>query len=236
MAIPLPVSVDGLARLGLREPDAAAWEIAELAEAIFGPFDPEVAAAWAAAGERDLGPADLRALLTEAAAAHDPLELLAPIPEARALLERRMRWRWSSGRARALGHPTSLQGRTWASLSQAARAEVREGLGDLAAYQGAQVRRHRPRRGDLDTFLVELARIYARHAARPVEPLAVPHSPQSRFIRLAGAVLEGLPRTADGAARVHPGLRTIRGLSSRWERWTAHATGRGEEDTDEPEG
>jgi hypothetical protein len=87
----LPVSPDTLTRFGLREPETAAQEIAELAEAIFGPFDPEVAKVWNMAAERKRGYADQSALLSEAGEAGDPLLFLADFPDARAMLHRRMR-------------------------------------------------------------------------------------------------------------------------------------------------
>jgi hypothetical protein len=221
---PLPVSPDTLIRFGFRESDAsaAAQDIAELAEAIFGPFDPEVAEGWALSAAQDLSPADLRELLAEAATAPDPLAFLAPFQRARAMLERRMRWRWSSLRARALGHPADLRGQGWPALSEGARTEVREALRELSAFEDTRVPRHRPPREDLDTFLRELAVIYARHTDYPHHETRLNANPQSRFIELATVVLEGLPPWGDGQPRLSRNLRSVKGLASRWQRIKDH--------------
>jgi hypothetical protein len=228
---PHPITATDLLRFGFREEtaEAAALEIAELAHAIFGPFDPEAAEGWALSDAEDLGPADLRACLAEAARAEDPLAFLATIPDARALLERRMAWRWSTLQARSLGHPSSLRDQTWSTLSEVAQEEVREALKELAALEDARVLRHRPERGDLDTFLSELAGIYLVHvrqtgdrAARAGRQLRqrtdVPHSPTSRFIQLADLILSRLVLPLPDDLRLHPGWRSVRGLSDRWKR------------------
>jgi hypothetical protein len=220
----LPVSPDTLLGFGfdVATVEAAAQETAELAEAVFGPFDPEVAEGWALSAAQDLSPADLRELLAEAATAPDPLAFLAPFRRARAMLDRRMRWRWSSLRARALGHPPGLRGRIWFSLSEAARAEVRENLKELSDFEDTRVPRHRPRREDLDTFLRELARIYARYTHYPRHEIGLDSNPDSRFIELASRVLEGLPPMEDGQPRLSRNLRSVKGLASRWQRIKEH--------------
>jgi hypothetical protein len=227
----LPVSAADLLRFGFREStaEAAAQEITGLVQVVFGPFDPEAAEGWAASEEQDLGPADLRGALAAAAKADDPLAFLAVLPDARVLLERRMAWRWSSRRARALGHPTSLQDQTWSTLSEVARTEVRENLKELAAFANTRVLRHRPEREDLDTFLSELAEIYVVHAQqagdravrarhRLLRRTDVPHSPTSRFIRLADLILSRLSLPLADNDRLHPNWRSVRGLSERWKR------------------
>jgi hypothetical protein len=229
--LPFPVSPAGLINFGFRvsTSKAAAQEIAELAHAVFGPFDPEAAEVWALSEKEDLGPAELRQRLAEAAQAEDPLVFLAAYPDAQAMLERGMRLRWSSRRARDLGHPASLEGQTWSSLSEGARAEVKGALGELEAYADTQVLRYRAGRDDLDTFLSELAEIYVMHArqaedrgVRARRPLRhrtdVPHSPTSRFIQLANRVLSGIPRPLPDDLRLDPNLWTARSLSIRWKR------------------
>lgn len=229
--LPHPVSPADLIRFGFGEAtaDEAAQEIAELAHAIFGPFDLEAAEGWAQSEAQDLGPADLRACLMEAATAGDPLAFLAPISEARARLGRRMAWRWSTQRAQSLGHPASLEGQTWLTLSEAARDEVRGALRELAAYANTRVLRGRPERGDLDTFLSELAEIYVVHAQqagdravrarhRLLRRTDVPHSPTSRFIKLADLILSRISLPLADDDRLHPNWWNLRGLSDRWKR------------------
>ena len=224
------VPLYALSRLGLGEPEAAAAAIAELVEAVFGPFDPEKAEWWAAAGTSDLSPKDLRHLLAEAARDDDPLAFVLPFQDAKAMLARRMRWRWSSRRARALGHPTSLDGQTWASLSEIARSEVREALLELAAYEVRKVEHHRPKRHDLDTLLRELALIHAHHTGFLHDHMTVPHSPTSRFIQLADLVLTHLPLDASSQPWVNRNLWTPNALSERWRRIKAHERSGGDED------
>jgi hypothetical protein len=184
--------------------------------------------------------------LAEAVLAEDPLTFLAPHREALTLLRQTMRVRWSGRQARALWHPEDLRGQTWSSLSGVAQAEVRNALRGLAAFADTRVLRHRSPREDLDTFLRELAEIFVIHtgpegdrrvrAGRPLwHRTDVPHTPTSRFIQLAELVLAQLPPLPSGEARVHPNLRTARGLSERWKRIKLHeATGRdGLDDPDE---
>jgi hypothetical protein len=242
-----PLPADTLFRFGLRKAtaEAAAQDIAELVDGIFGPFDPEVAEGWALSQAQDLGPAKLRQVLAEAVLAEDPLTFLAPHREALTVLRQAMRVRWSGRQARALGHPEDLRGQTWA-FSEGAQAEVRDALRQLSAFADTRVLRHRSPREDLDTFLRELAEIFVIHtgpegdrrvrAGRPLwHRTDVPHTPTSRFIQLAELVLAQLPPLPSGEARVHPNLRTTRGLSERWKRIKLHeATGRdGLDDPDE---
>lgn len=232
--LPHPVSPVDLIRLGFdgATAEAAAQEIAELVHVVFGPFDPVVAEGWALSAVQAPDPALMRRILGDAADADDPLASLASEREALAMLERHLRPRWSSSRGRALGHPRDLQGQTWSSLSPAARDEVREALRHLRGFWASRVRRHRPKRDDLDTFLRELAEIFVQYGGsspqvgRLVRPTDVPHSDRSRFIQLAEVVLAGLPPLPSGRPRIAVGERTARGLSERWERIKRHeATG-----------
>jgi hypothetical protein len=219
----LPVSPATLTRFGLREPETAAQEIAELAEAIFGPFDPEVAEVWNAAAERKRDHADQSALLFDAAAASDPLLFLADFPDACAMLHRRMRSRWfSSLRARALGHPPDLKGQTWSSLSEAARDEVRQALRELSGFERQHVRRGTPQRARLDTFLRELAVIYARYTDYPDHEMGLSSHIGGDFIGLAQTILAGLPRLENGKPRVHLTEQTAGALSNRWQSIRKH--------------
>jgi hypothetical protein len=219
----LPVSPDTLTRFGLREPETAAQEVAELAEAIFGPFDPEVAEVWHAAAERKRDYADQSTLLSDAAAASDPLRFLEDFPDARAMLHRRMRWRWfSSLRARALGHPPDLKGQTWSSLSDAAREEVRQALGELSTFERQHVRRGTPQRTKLDTFLRELAVVYARYTDYSYHEIGLSSHIDGSFIGLAQAILAGLPRLENGRPRVHLTAQTATALSTRWQKIKKH--------------
>jgi hypothetical protein len=219
----LPVARAIVARFDLREPEAAAQEISELAEALFGPFDPELAAVWNAAGERKRNYADQSDLLSDAAEASDPLLFLDDFPDARATLHRRMRWRWvSSLRARALGHPPDLRGQTWLSLSEPAREEVREALRELSTFERQHVRRGTPQRAKLDTFLRELAVIYARTTDYPYHEIGLSSHIEGGFIGLAQAILAGLPRREDGTPRVHLTEQTAGALSARWQKIKKH--------------
>lgn len=221
--IVLPVSPTTLARFGLREPEAAAQEIAELAEAIFGPFDPVEAEVWNAAGERKRDYADQSTLLSDAAEARDPLRFLDDFPDARAMLHRRMHSRWfSSLRARALDHPPDLKGQTWSSLSEAVRDEVRQALRDLAAFERQHVRRGTKQRAKLDTFLRELAVIYARYTDYSYHEIGLSSHMGGNFIGLAQAILAGLPRLENGRPRVHLSEQTAGALSKRWRNIKKH--------------
>jgi hypothetical protein len=215
----LPIFQDTLIRFGFRESDAAvaAQEISELTEAIFGPFDPEVAEVWHAAAKRKRGHADQSTLLLDAAEARDPLEFLADFPDARALLHRRMRWRWSSLRAQVLGHPPDLHGQTWTSLSDTAREEVLEALRELAALERQHVRRGSGHRDDLDTFLRELAVIFARHTGYCWHEIGLSSYEDGDFIGLAEVILANLPRRENRKPRVHLSSRTASALSARWQ-------------------
>lgn len=241
--LPHPVSAVDLIRLGLNEAaaEAAAQEIAELVYAIFSPFDTVAEDVWAVVKAQDPDAATMRRILGDAAEAEDPLTVVAGHREAWAMLERHLRPRWSSPGRRRLGHPPELQGQTWASLSETAREEVREALRHLRGFWASRVRRNRPKREDLDTFLRELAEIFVVHsregdrASRARSPLwhrtDVPHSATSRFIQLGELVLEHLPPLPTGEHRIAIGERTARGLSERWERIKAHeATGWDESD------
>lgn len=232
--LPYPVFPSDLMRFGFDQSTLAevAREIAELAHAVFGPFDPEAAEGWALSEAEDPDPASLRRILGQAAEAEDPLTSLAFEQDAFAMLERHLRPRWASARGRALGHPPGLQGQTWSSLPETACQEVREALRHLRAVCASQVRRHRPKRDDFDTFLRELAGIFVEFSGpspqvgRPVHSTDVPHSDRSRFIQLAEVVLAGLPPLPSGRPRIALGERTARGLSERWERIKKHeATG-----------
>ena len=209
-ARPWPISPETLVRFRLSDPEAAAREISDLLEGVFGPFEPEAAMIWGLLDEEELSAQEMAALSREAAEAEDPLACLGERSNTvRARLNAWMRMRWAARDARAAGHPSSLVGLTWSALSDGARKMVREGLLHLAIYNGAQVRRGQPRKNRTDTVLDGLAEIYARHTGFTEHHQALPHAERSHFVQFVREILRPhLPLT-----ELEPGA-----IGNRWKR------------------
>lgn len=208
----LPIAPAVLERIKFPRADDLACELYDLLDAVFGPSDPEAREVWRLLDEEELSRKEMRSFFRQAAEAENPLEFVSGDTTARARLNAHMRVRWSTREARRAGHPSSLAGASWASLSDSARLMVREGLLHLAAYEATQVRAGQPPKDRTDTALEGLAEIYARHALFGGSHWELPHSERSRFIQFAVRMLQGhLHRT-----ELEPGA-----IAKRWKRLKA---------------
>ncbi len=210
-ARPWPISPETLVRFRLSDPEAAAREISDLLEGVFGPFEPEAAMIWGLLDDEELSAQETATIFRAAAEADDPLACLGERSStARARLNAWMRMRWAARDARAAGHPSSLVGLTWSSLSDNAREMVREGLLHLARHEAAWVRKGAPAKNRTDTVIDGLAEIYARYTGFTEHHQALPHAKRSHFIQFVLTILgPHLPPT-----ELEPGA-----ISKRWKRF-----------------
>ncbi len=207
-----------LIRFRFAQPDVAADDIGRLLEAVFGPADGETALAWTLATDEDLDPTVEAALLRLAREAGDPLAHLANAPTLRTRLNALMRQKWASRNLRAEGVPVKLRGLHWNDLNPLSQGMVRDGITHLEALAQRPRRRGPHQDHRLDTFLNELAEIYARHTGSTAHQLEVPSAETSRFIKLAvevlkstGVLTQDSPKTA---------------IAQRWKRYKrAHRRG-----------
>lgn len=185
-------------------------EISDLLEGVFGPFESEAAMVWGLLDEEELSTREMAALFRDAAEAEDPLACLGERSStARARLNAWMRVRWAARAARAAGHPSSLVGLTWPSLSDSAREMVREGMLQLARHDAAWVRKGAPSKNRTDTVLDGLAEIFARHTGFTEHHQALPHATRSHFIQFVLMIL----RPHLSLTELEPGA-----ISKRWKR------------------
>lgn len=204
------ISPEMLVGFKLSDPEAAACEISDLLEGVFGPFEPEAAMIWGLLDEKELSAQEMAALFREAAEAEDPLACLGERSNTvRAQLNAWMRMRWAARDARTAGHPSSLVGLTWSSLSDNAREMVREGLLHLARHEATWVRQGAPAKNRTDTVIDGLAEIYARYTGFTEHHQALPHAKRSHFVQFVLTILRPhLPLT-----ELEPGA-----ISKRWKR------------------
>lgn len=200
-----------LERYSFAQPGTAVTEIDEFVESIFGPVEGEVSPHWTFAADEDLDPTVEAMLLRQARASNDPLAELANTPILRTRLDALLRQRWAARNLRAAGFPAELSGLSWADLNAANRDMVQSGIAHLEA-----IARHSRRRGPhqnhpLDTFLNELAEIYARHTGFTYHQLKLPSSENSRFVQLAVEVL----RPAGVLTQNNPEAA----IAQRWKRY-----------------
>jgi hypothetical protein len=200
-----------LARFQFADPAVAAAEITELVEAIFGLGNSEACIAWRFAEAEELDPAVEAALLRQANTAEDPLAVLASASHLRTRLNTLMRQRWAARTLQAAGYPAELRGLDWADLDAASRDMVRDGITHLETLNRRPRRRGPHEDHKLDTFLDELAEIYARHTGFSKHQLRLPSSEGSRFIQLAEEIL----RSAGGLTQHNPQAA----LAQRWKRY-----------------
>lgn len=157
---PPPITREQLLPFGFSDPDAAAENVNGLLEAISGPADDLEREVWRMLAEEELAPRAMARFLRQAARAPDPLAYLDRGQAARGLVNARMRVQWSSRHARSSGHPTSLAGVAWSSLTDPARGMVREALLRLADYEDAVSRGTTCRKDRTDSVIRELAEIF----------------------------------------------------------------------------
>lgn len=200
------------------QPDVAADKIEQLLEAVFGPMDGEIAFVWALAADEDLDPTVEATLLQKAQISDDPLAALSSTPLLRTRLNALMRQRWAARNLRTMGVPVDLRGLNWNDLNTFSRDMVRDGIAHLEAL-ARHPRRRGPRQDHLlDTFLNELAEIYARHTGSTAHQLEVSSAETSRFVKLAVEVLR-----PTGVLTQH---RPEAAIAQRWKRYKrAHSQG-----------
>lgn len=207
-----------LIRFGFAEPGIAVDDIGQLLETVFGPTDGEMTFVGTLAADEDLDPTVEATLLQKAQISDDPLAALSSTPLLRTRLNALMRQRWAARKLRIIGVPVELRGLNWNELDALGQDMVRDGIAHLEALA-----RHPHRRGPrqdhlLDTFLNELAEIYARHTGSTAHQLEAPSSETSRFVRLAVEVLR-----PTGVLTQH---RPEAAIAQRWKRYKrAHSQG-----------
>ncbi len=207
-----------LERFQFAEPDLAADEIMDLVEAVFGPVESDIRFAWSIAEEAELAQSLVAGLLRRAKLSDDPLAELASAPLLRTRLNTLMRQRWAFRKLQAAGYPEELCGLEWIDLDAASRDMVRDGIEHLETVALLPRRRGPHQDYRLDTFLNELAEIYARHTGSTAHQLEVPSTETSRFIKLAAQILEPLikPKPMELPATI----------AQRWKRYKrAHRRG-----------
>jgi hypothetical protein len=126
----------------------------------------------------------------------------------------RLRWnRWWSPEGRF--QPPPRVDPDWGALSAKQRDAVREMVRHLEVWHRRQVRFGRPRKGELDTALHQLAEVYAHHSGFDLHVYELPHRESSPFILFAAKALDGC---------YDPTEISPRALSKRWKRakeWAA---------------
>ena len=98
---------------------------------------------------------------------------------------------------------------SWDTLSEAERDDVCEMAERLAQYHQQFVRRGRPRKGDLDAAMIDLADIFLRYTRSPIPWREVPYADESLFIQFAVLALEPAAEYFEVSGSA---------LSGRWER------------------
>jgi hypothetical protein len=150
------------------------------------------------------------------AEAADPLDPTICTPVLRAGLNRQVCWRWTPRwRRDGRGDRASLAQVEWASLTDRERDEIRAMARHLEAWHRSQVRAERPRKNEIDTALLLLADIYARHSGFDRDRYDLPHSVTTSFLAFALSVLKDF---------FDPTELTLSALSHRWGRVKAHAS------------
>ncbi len=138
---------------------------------------------------------DLAQTFEAALGTSDPLTAVRQVSTAWASLKARLRTKWCSRRARAAGRPSDLGNLVWADLDVGTRAEVLERIAHLARYHRSFLRRGRPHKNEIDTFLLEIAELYCRATGATHDIYILPHSagdgggPSSRFVQFASLAL-----------------------------------------------